>query len=724
MIIKYKNSNGTLTELHDNSKENVGVAAQLIGNIPTIDLSGKVDKATGKDLLLTTEAAKIHVQNTDNQLVNGAHSVNLDLAGNLHVENIVQQGSSYETHAEQISTTKDEIILRENAIAGLANGVTTGLRAKLYDGVNDGLLEFDNSGIARVGDVGSTQPISTREETPIDGGFAFWDVLTFKFKTVAINVASIMSHLVNVLNPHGVTKTQVGLSNVPNLTFSGSNTGDETVTSLSILITTSNDQGVTIPLDTDTLILDKGATFNKWTIANVVNWFATLFVSKVVGKGLSTNDYDDIEVSKVAQIKNISDSADYIGKLFISDEIGNVILKADSTGLNATKLNILDNKGMLIGAIDNNFFKTIYTDINDSNPSSSFNNYNGQYLIADENGNVIFKIDNTGVQFLNSATDQLVFQQISTGVAKISSSNKNTKVFFSDSKLAGKNLLSIGDSLTAANIWQQKTASILGMNSTTHALGGINIVQFVDGATGGNGTIAALNSTDVAGKDIIVILGPYNSRILMSTVGIKTDMYPTQSTLWGQMNYLFKRIYQELSNANNQTCKIIFSGCHAFGRYSYNDKNAYEEYPVGTGYNGEDFANKLKEICGYNSIEYIDLFHTLGINSYTWNTYQATSQPNATNYIGYINGRGSGVNDPFPDLSTLNASIVSRGFVNGDNATVTGFIGYYAYNGSIFSSVSITNYYPWVSDQLHCQILGYNLIGNKIASEINKFTNN
>ena len=232
MIIKYKNSNGTLTELHDNSKENVGVAAQLIGNIPTIDLSGKVDKATGKDLLLTTEAAKIHVQNTDNQLVNGAHSVNLDSAGNLHVENIVQQGTSYETHAEQISTTKDELILREGAIAGLVNGATTGLRAKLYDGVNDGLLEFDNNGIARVGDAGNTQPISTREETPIDGGFAFWDALTFKFKTVAINVASIMSHLVNVLNPHSVTKTQVGLGNVPNLTFSGSNTGDQTLLSL------------------------------------------------------------------------------------------------------------------------------------------------------------------------------------------------------------------------------------------------------------------------------------------------------------------------------------------------------------------------------------------------------------------------------------------------------------------------------------------------------------
>ena len=36
------------------------------------------------------------------------------------------------------------------------------------------------------------------------------------------------AHRVNVSNPHSVTKTQIGLGNVPNLTFSGSNTGDQT----------------------------------------------------------------------------------------------------------------------------------------------------------------------------------------------------------------------------------------------------------------------------------------------------------------------------------------------------------------------------------------------------------------------------------------------------------------------------------------------------------------
>ncbi len=41
--------------------------------------------------------------------------------------------------------------------------------------------------------------------------------------------ANIDSHISNTNNPHSVTKTQVGLSNVPNLSFSGSNTGDQVV---------------------------------------------------------------------------------------------------------------------------------------------------------------------------------------------------------------------------------------------------------------------------------------------------------------------------------------------------------------------------------------------------------------------------------------------------------------------------------------------------------------
>lgn len=46
------------------------------------------------------------------------------------------------------------------------------------------------------------------------------------------DLSNINNHIANTNNPHAVTKAQVGLGNVPNLSFSGTNTGDETITSI------------------------------------------------------------------------------------------------------------------------------------------------------------------------------------------------------------------------------------------------------------------------------------------------------------------------------------------------------------------------------------------------------------------------------------------------------------------------------------------------------------
>ena len=78
---------------------------------------------------------------------------------------IIQNGSTYETHAEQIYTTDDYIIMRNGALAGLPAGDFSGFQVKKYDGTNDGRLVMDRHGIARVGDVGDEQPLMTRDET-------------------------------------------------------------------------------------------------------------------------------------------------------------------------------------------------------------------------------------------------------------------------------------------------------------------------------------------------------------------------------------------------------------------------------------------------------------------------------------------------------------------------------------------------------------------------------
>lgn len=100
----------------------------------------------------------------------------INITGDLNVSgDIIQQGTAYETHAEQVYSTKDYIYLREGNTGSLANGAYTGFEFKKYDGINNGRLVVDNKGIARVGDVGDEQPLATREEAPLDKHLIVWN---------------------------------------------------------------------------------------------------------------------------------------------------------------------------------------------------------------------------------------------------------------------------------------------------------------------------------------------------------------------------------------------------------------------------------------------------------------------------------------------------------------------------------------------------------------------
>ena len=117
--------------------------------------------------------------NKDNQF-----TVGQTINGNLTVNgDIIQSGSSYETHAEEIYSTKDYIYLREGAVSGLTSGQYSGLEFINYDGTNNGRLVIDNTGTVRVGDVGEERPLAVRGESPIDGGIAIWNNDTKTFDT-------------------------------------------------------------------------------------------------------------------------------------------------------------------------------------------------------------------------------------------------------------------------------------------------------------------------------------------------------------------------------------------------------------------------------------------------------------------------------------------------------------------------------------------------------------
>ena len=125
-----------------------------------------------------TNVAKTNANNNFStaQTINGTLTV---------VGDISQTGTTYETHAEQLYTAKDIIKTRDGAVGGLGNNEVTGIEALLYDGINNGRLVFDNTGTARVGDVGDEVPLCARDEASnmTNGYVMTWDSTDLEAKT-------------------------------------------------------------------------------------------------------------------------------------------------------------------------------------------------------------------------------------------------------------------------------------------------------------------------------------------------------------------------------------------------------------------------------------------------------------------------------------------------------------------------------------------------------------
>lgn len=143
---------GDITELNtgDLAAENLTAENATVTEDLSVEGNTTLNEATvGGDLDVDGDTT------LDNTTVDGTLQVNGD---------IIQNGSAYETHAEKVYTKDDLIITRDGAVGALGPTEVTGIQAKKYDGTNDGQLVFNRNGEARVGDVGDTEPLMTRDE--------------------------------------------------------------------------------------------------------------------------------------------------------------------------------------------------------------------------------------------------------------------------------------------------------------------------------------------------------------------------------------------------------------------------------------------------------------------------------------------------------------------------------------------------------------------------------
>lgn len=164
----------SLKEAYDNRD----VIAQLVR------LRDDVDEllAILKDINPSGDLTNI-VTKTGNQTIDGEKT----FIGKIIADcDIIQNGAAYETHAEQIYSHNDYMVMRDGQLNGLAPGTYSGLQIKKYNGSDDARMVVDNTGIMRVGDVNDEKPLAVRDEAAdmSSGALVRWNGVDEKIETV------------------------------------------------------------------------------------------------------------------------------------------------------------------------------------------------------------------------------------------------------------------------------------------------------------------------------------------------------------------------------------------------------------------------------------------------------------------------------------------------------------------------------------------------------------
>ena len=278
-------------------------------------------------------------------------------------------------------------------------------------------------------------------------------------------------------------------------------------------------------------------------------------------------------------------------------------------------------------------------------------------------------------------------------------------------------MLAIGDSITAAHIWQQRTGELLGMDVRSHCKGGIGAVGMVDGDgvappeydpdDFGVKRLYDLSVRDVADVDLVLMMGFYNEVGMIVDAGKRgtaMDMYPRENTFCGRLNYAVRRVRETLAAAKNDKARIVLVSPHRYGTNCWVDRTSYETC--------DHWLSALKGVARHNGIVLVDLLNRGGIGRENWNLYQRSPTPFDARYLTADGSPNVGTNCPFASLADAPDPRMNKGRL----MTIRGERGHYSSDGMTWKKESAP--YPWFADQLHMNSGGYQLIGEAIAREV------
>lgn len=299
-----KNVNIDLSSYSTNENVN-SVKQELQGNI---DKSNELIDSVAKDLSDIAQDVGEDIDNINKQFNDYAKlkasqtfTGSQTIVGNLTIEgNITQNGENYITQAEKVETEDDYIVMRKGATGGLGGGYS-GFEIKNYNGNNEDVrLVVDSEGTARVGDIGDEQPLLTREESEdlTDGEVLVWNATTNRAEGSSgfAKTTDLDGYVKNIEKTRIIYGTDDSKKNI-SYWLDYSNTAQVN------RIPFRADNGAIMITDKSCVDGGSGAIPDGLQAVNK-NFVKNNFVKQEEGKGLSSNDFTQAYINKIAELEN------------------------------------------------------------------------------------------------------------------------------------------------------------------------------------------------------------------------------------------------------------------------------------------------------------------------------------------------------------------------------------------------------------------------------------
>lgn len=159
------------------------------------------------------------------------------------------------------------------------------------------------------------------------------------------------------------------------------------------------------------------------------------------------------------------------------------------------------------------------------------------------------------------------------------------------SNLHGKNLMTLGDSLTALGKWQAIVMEDLGIKSLTNlAVGGQRVSKFAEKVT-------ADNITDI---DVVIVMGYFNSYDCPAGTSDDASSNEDTASIWAGYKYIINKL-----KTLKPDIDIVIMSTHKPAPPNNTDAR----------------AQLVKEIAEYYSLPFIDIHNEGGFNEYTYTLY-------------------------------------------------------------------------------------------------------